>query len=207
MQKKIIIPSLKPHCEIKSVGIFGSADVDAKHPLYQEVFKVARYLAYNGYAVVDGGGPGTMEAATLGAESVGGQTIAVTFEPVNMPGFEGRASSNVVDLEIKTGNYIERMFGLIERSDVMICFQGGTGTLSEWATSWLMSHLYQGNHKPIILYGEFWHDVMRVINDNFFISQEERDIYKIVKNQEETKQAIEEFKKELLERCQIPNKT
>ncbi len=206
MKTRVVVPAPKQHCNIDAVAIFGSADVDRQHPLYQEVFKVARYLAYNGIAVVNGGGPGTMEAATLGAESAGGKTIAVTFQPHDMPEFEGRAPSNIVDLEIKTANYIERMFGLIDQADAFICFQGGTGTLSEWTTAWLLSHLNYGNHKPIILYGEFWHEVVRVINNNFFIGEKEQNIYKIVKNQEETKTALEEFETELRDRAKLPHK-
>ena len=40
------------------------------------------------------------------------------------------------------------MFGLMSQSDLFICFRGGTGTLSEWATAWLLAHLYYGHHKP-----------------------------------------------------------
>ena len=201
MKKIIQIPKIKKHCTIKSVAIFGSADVDEKHPLYLEVFKVARYLAYHNKVVIDGGGPGVMAAATKGAESAGGETLTVTFDPSDMPEFEGRANDNVPDKEIKMGNYVERMFGLIDESDAFICFQGGTGTLSEWATVWLMSHLYFGNHKPIILYGAFWFDVMKVINENFFVGEKEQQVYRVVTNEEELVAALDEFELELSDRC------
>ncbi len=189
---------------MKNIAIFGSADVDEKHPLYTEVFNVARYLAYQGKVVIDGGGPGVMSAATQGARSAGGQTLVVTFYPKDMPEFEGRDSENNADVEIKTANYVERMFGLMDHADAFICFEGGTGTLSEWATAWLLAHLYYGNHKPLILYGEFWHEVMRVINDHFFIGEKENTIYKIVKDEEELVQALDFFEKDLANRCGLP---
>ncbi|MDQ5951832.1 MAG: hypothetical protein QG639_1113, partial [Patescibacteria group bacterium] len=167
MQSQVPIPRAKRLCDITNVAIFGSADIDELHPLYSEVFTVARYLAYQGKVIINGGGPGVMDAATKGAQSAGGKTLVVTFYPKDMPEFEGRYFSNNADVEIKTANYVERMFGLIEHADIFICFQGGTGTLSEWATVWLLAHLYHGNHKPIILYGRFWKDVMKVIDDNF----------------------------------------
>lgn len=204
MKTQINIPPKQVHCSIRYVAIFGSADVDEKHPLYQEAFKVARYLAYHDKVVVDGGGPGVMDAATAGAEAADGETIAITFYPKDMPEFEGRHSENNVDKEIKTANYIERMFGLMNHADAFIIFEGGTGTLSEWATAWLLAHLYYGNHKPIILYGEFWHEVMKVINKHFFIGKKEENVYKIVKNEEELIQALDEFEKELEERCGLP---
>lgn len=200
MKTQIKIPEKQIHSTINKVAIFGSADVDKKHPLYQEVFKVARYLAYNDKVVVDGGGPGVMAAATAGAESAGGQTVVVTFYPQDMPEFEGRFYKNIADKEIKTANYIERMFGLINQADAFIIFEGGTGTLSEWATAWLLAHLYYGNHKPLILYGEFWHEVISTIDKHFFIGQKEKEVYKIVKNEKEMIQALNEFEQDLSER-------
>ena len=201
MRTQVTIPKVQQHCSITNIGIFGSADIDAQHPLYQEAFNVARYLAYHGKVVVNGGGPGVMAAATLGAQSAGGDTVAVTFYPQDMPNFEGRYSGNHVKKEIKTANYIERMFGLMDQADAFIVFQGGTGTLSEWATAWLLAHLYYGNHKPIILYGEFWHKVMQTMCDHFFISEEEKTIYKIVKDEQELIEALNHFEQDLMVRC------
>jgi uncharacterized protein (TIGR00725 family) len=203
---EIIVPRIKEFCTIKRVAIFGSADVDEKHPLFQETFNIARFLAYNGKAVVNGGGPGVMLAATLGAESVGGETVAVTLNPKDMPEFEGVDGQNKVDKEIKATNYIERMFGLMEESDAFICVQGGTGTLSEWATAWLLAHLYYGNHKPLILYGDFWHEVMRVMGEYFFIGEKEHEVYKIARNEDELIVALNEFEAELATRCRLPRK-
>ncbi|NCN87651.1 MAG: hypothetical protein GW941_02015 [Candidatus Pacebacteria bacterium] len=197
VQIPLRIPKVKIRTTIEKVAIFGSADVDPEHPLYKEAFNAARYLAYHNKIIVNGGGPGVMAAATEGAKSVDGKTIGVTFYPIDMPEFEGRYYKNIVDKEIKTANYIERMFGLMEESDAFICFQGGTGTLSEWATAWLLAHLYYGNHKPLILYGEFWHDLMDVVIDQFFISKKEQSVYKIVKNEEEMVEALNFFEKEL----------
>jgi uncharacterized protein (TIGR00725 family) len=204
MQTSIKIPKVQQHCHIKFVALYGSADVDEQHPLYQEAFNVARYLAYHNKVVVNGGGPGVMAAATAGAQAGGGETLAVTFYPKDMPEFEGRFESNTVGKEIKTANYVERMFGLMDNADAFIVFQGGTGTLSEWATAWLLGHLYYGHHKPLILYGEFWHEVMRVINDHFLIGEKERTVYTIVKDEKEMIVALEAFEKELEERCGLP---
>lgn len=204
MKTHVPVPRSQRHCSITNIAMFGSADVDAQHPLYQEAFKVARYLAYHRKVIVNGGGPGVMDAATKGAESADGQTIAITFYPKDMPEFEGRYFDNSVDKEIKTANYIERMFGLMDHADAFVCFQGGTGTLSEWATAWLLAHLYYGNHKPLLLYGQFWHRVMDVIKDNFFVGKTEESVYKIVNNEEQLIKALTEFEQELADRCGLP---
>lgn len=206
MKTSIKIPKPQEHCQITNIGIFGSADIDSKHPLYEEVFNVSRYLAYHGKVIINGGGPGVMDAATKGAQAGGGDTLAVTFYPKDMPEFEGRFSDNHPAREIRTANYVERMFGLMDHADAFVCFQGGTGTLSEWATAWLLAHLYYGNHKPLVLYGEFWKPVMRVINDHFFIGEKELSVYKIAKDEAELIEHLAEFEKELENRCGLPKR-
>lgn len=206
MKTNVTVPSTKRHCDIESVAFFGSADIDEQHPLFQEVFIVARHVAMNGLVVVDGGGPGVMLAATSGARAGGGKVVTVTFEPRDMPEFEGKEVGNRADLEIKTANYIERMFGLIDQADAFICFQGGTGTLSEWSTAWLLAHLYYGNHKPLILYGAFWRDLLSVVNDHFFIGDKENQVYRIVETPEQLFATLNTFEQELSSRCGLPRK-
>lgn len=207
IQTQVRVPQKRHHSSIEKIAFYGSADVDPKHPLYQEAFRVAQHLARSGKIIINGGGPGVMDASTEGAKAGGGQTIAVTFYPQDMPEFEGRYWKNIVDKEIKTATYIERMFGLMEQSDLFICFQGGTGTLSEWTTAWLLAHLYYGHHKPLILYGEFWKEVMEVIDKHFFIGVREQEVYKIAKDVDEVVSAIEEFESQLHDRCGLPPRT
>lgn len=200
----IVSPPPKKHCNIERIGVFGSADVDENHPVYQQTFAVCQRLAAAGKIIVDGGGPGVMAAATLGARASGGQTIAVTFMPKDMPEFEGRYAGNETDIEIVTTNYLERMFGLVEQSDAFVIFQGGTGTLSEWSTVWLLAHLQYGNHKPLILYGSFWHEFLDVIIKTFLIGDTERLVYRIAESPEQVLEHIRTFEQELSDRCGLP---
>jgi uncharacterized protein (TIGR00730 family) len=185
---------------IKSVTIFGGAVLEKKEYDYHEAYHVAKACAEAGLIVVDGGGPGVMQAATMGAKSMGGHTLAVTFYPTNAPNFEGRYEDNVVDREIKTKNYIERMFTLMDNADAFVIFKGGTGTLSEWATAWLLAHLYYGNHKPFILYGEWWHEVIDVIRKHFLIDGPEMQVFKIAKDTQEMLYILDEFEDQMHDR-------
>lgn len=197
-QTKIYLPQLKTNWQISRIAFFGSADISSDSELYTQVFDCAKHLAENGKIIVNGGGPGVMQASTEGAIAGGGKTIGVTLNPPknDMPEFEGQSGKNHLTLEIKSRNYIERMFGLMTQSDLFICFRGGTGTLSEWATAWLLAHLYYGNHKPIILFGGFWYEVMEVINGNFMIGEKERNVYRIVENKEQLMAVIEGIERE-----------
>lgn len=164
----------------KRVAFFGDAAVTEHHPAYQAAYYAAKKLAKLGYVVVNGGGPGVMLAATKGAESVGGETVAVTFSPEHATGFEGRYLSNVTDKEIQTENYIERMYTLMAESDIFLIFNGGTGTISELGTAWVLAKLYYGHHKPFILVGSFWRPVIGAIHDNMLIDAKEMDVFRIV---------------------------
>lgn len=164
----------------KKVAFFGDAAVGEQDPVYLSAYHVAKRLAKQGYTIVNGGGPGVMVAATLGAESVGGKTESVTFSPEHATGFEGRYLSNNTDREIKTHNYIERMFVLMERSDIFLIFKGGTGTISELGTAWVLAKLYYGHHKPFILVGAFWRPIIGAMHDNLLIDAKEMDVFRIV---------------------------
>jgi len=192
---------------IEQIAFFGYSDYKKNSEEYKQAFNVAQFLAKKGYTIVNGGGPGIMDASTQGAESVGGETLAVTFNPTDAPGFEGRYVANRVDKEIKTKNYIERMFKLMEHADTYIIFNGGTGTLSEFGTAWVLARLYYPHHKPFILFGSFWKKIVRVFVDNMKVREEAMRVFKIVETKEEVVEVLVEFEKEMSEfdhgHCQI----
>lgn len=185
---------------IKNVAFFGDADISPADETYKAAFDVAEALGKEGYVVVDGGGPGVMEAATSGAKKGGGKTVSVTFDPVGAPGFEGRYVGNVTDTEVVTTNYIERMFKLLEYGDVFVIFKGGSGTVSEFGTAWVLAKLYYGHHKPIILYGGFWAEILDVFRENMNIDSTEMSIFEICTSCPEVLKAIEKFEKRISDR-------
>ena len=181
---------------IKNIAFFGDADVPPSDPVYKDAFELAKLVASNGYAIVNGGGPGVMNASTKGAEAVGGETLSVTFYPKGAPGFEGRYLKNVTDREIVTTNYIDRMFKLIEHADMFIIFKGGTGTISELGASWVLAKLYYGHHKPFILYGSFWRDIISCFKKHMNIDKKELSVFKIITKRLDVLSAIQEFQRE-----------
>jgi uncharacterized protein (TIGR00730 family) len=183
--------------EIKNVAIFGYADAVENDALYKSVVEVSKKLAEVGYTVVDGGGPGVMRAATVGAKEAGGKVIGVTWYPADLDHFEGRDPKNLFDTEIITNSYVERTLSLMEQGQVYVVFNGGTGTISEFGMAWGLARLYFGHHKPLILYGNFWKEIMKSFKDNMMLRPEDYKVYKIVDSPEEVIQAINEFEKEL----------
>lgn len=175
---------------IRNVAFFGDANISKNDPVYKDAFETAKILAENGFTIVDGGGPGVMQAATSGAQAGDGPTLTVTFDPVNAPGYEGRYVKNVPDKEIITTNYIDRMFKLMEYGDLFIIFKGGSGTISEFGTAWVLAKLYYGHHKPFILFGSFWAEMIDVFRKNMNIDKKELSVFEIVAKPEEVLTAI-----------------
>jgi hypothetical protein len=185
---------------IKNIAFFGDADISEADETYKAAFDVAEALAREGYVVVDGGGPGVMEAATSGATKGGGKTVSVTFDPVNAPGYEGKYIGNVTDKEVVTTNYIERMFKLMEYGDTFVIFKGGSGTISEFGTAWVLAKLYFGHHKPFILYGDFWTEIIDVLRKNMNIDSKEYGVLEICRTKDEALRAIQNFETKIATR-------
>lgn len=182
---------------IKNIAFFGDADISETDETYTQAFKLAEILAKEEYVIVDGGGPGVMEAATSGAKKCGGKTVTVTFDPTSAPGFEGKYIGNVPDEEIVTTNYIERMFKLMEYGDCFIMFKGGSGTISEFGTAWVLAKLYYGHHKPFILMGSYWAEIIDVFRKNMNIDAKELSVFEIAHRVEDVLPIIKIFEAKL----------
>jgi len=182
---------------VKNIAFFGDAAVSELSEPYKMAYRAAQELGKEGYVVVNGGGPGVMAASTKGAEVVGAETLSVTFYPKHATGFEGRYVGNVTDQEIKTTNYIERMFKLMEHADLYLIFRGGTGTISEFGTAWVLAKLYYGHHKPFILVGGFWRPIIKALEENLNIDKAEMAVFRIADRQEEILPMIREFEEQM----------
>lgn len=181
------------------MAIFGFADAPQESDLYKDAYEVAKSLAECGYTVVNGGGPGVMRAATEGAHAGGGKVTGVTFYPKEMVRYEGKDPQNQVDEEVVTQNYLERTLRLLERGQVYVIFNGGTGTISEFGMAWGLARLYFGHHKPLILYGDFWHEIIEIFKKNMHLREGDLSIFRIATSPHEVLVAITEFGKEIKE--------
>ena len=181
--------------KVKQIAYFGFADAAENDPLYKEAYECSKYLAEKGYIAINGGGPGVMRAVSEGAKAAGGTTIGVTFYPEDISNFEGRDPKNPLDQVIETKNYLERTLKLLELGDVYVVFRGGTGTISEFGMAWGLARLYFGHHKPLILYGDFWNEVIKTFEKHMRIRPEDLKVYQIVNSPQEAYKSIQNFEK------------
>jgi uncharacterized protein (TIGR00730 family) len=189
--------------KIKQISYFGFADAAPNDPLYQEAFEVSKFITSHGFVAINGGGPGTMRAVSEGAKAAKGTAVGVTFYPKDITNFEGRDPNNPMDIEIKCKNYLERTLKLLELGDAYVIFRGGTGTISEFGMAWGLARLYFGHHKPLILYGDYWNNIIKSFVDNMRIRPEDLKVYRVAKTPKEVLQAIEDFEDILVQNTHI----
>lgn len=172
--------------KIANVAFLGYADSVPENQEYKDAFETAKVLAAAGYTIIDGGGPGVMRAATDGAHAGGGKVIGITYYPESKEAhFEGRDPENKFDEEIIASTYVERTLRIMSMSDVYLIFNGGTGTISEFGMAWGLARIHFGHHRPLILFGEFWHEIIDAIGKSMHLRPEELQVYHIVTTPDE----------------------
>lgn len=179
--------------KIRQISYFGFADAKPEDPLFKESYECAKFLTAKGYVAINGGGPGTMRAVSEGAKDAKGTAVGVTFYPKDITNYEGRDKNNPFDIEIKTKNYLERTLKLLEMGDAYVIFRGGTGTISEFGMAWGLARLYFGHHKPLVLYGSFWNNIIKTFAENMRIRSEELEVYRVATTPEEAYRALQIF--------------
>lgn len=172
---------------ISTVAILGGAGWEENSQVYMDAFETAKILARNGYKVMNGGGPGVMKAATLGALAGGQEYLTAVTYHINYPhkNYEGTDPTNTFDNEIMTTDYFDRTKVMLENTELHIVFKGGTGTVSEFGMTWASSRIHEGHHKHIILFGDFWHEIVDVISKNMLIRPGELNLLTYCNNPQE----------------------
>ncbi len=178
---------------IRSVTFFGCSCGKQGEPNFDAARAVAKEVALSGRRVINGGGPGTMLAATTGAREGKGKTTVVYYRPELATTFEGKVAANYADEQYEESNYILRTKKLLELGNAYIVFNGGTGTISEFSMAWGVAKLYFGHNKPLILYGDFWHPVMESFKKQMFVRPEEYEVFTIVTTPRSAIEALENY--------------
>ena len=189
---------IKTTKKIKRVAIFGDAEAKEREEYYKDAFKTAELLAENGYIVVNGGGPGIMMAATLGAKAGGGRVEQVIMNPKKEPdNYEGssKKSTELADLVITTDTYPQRLNKLVEIADAFVVCRGGTGTLSEMALVWELAKFDYGHHEPIIFLGKEWGKIVEDIIKGLKFEEIEKRVVTVVETPEEVIKCLKQAQK------------
>jgi uncharacterized protein (TIGR00730 family) len=159
-----------------AVTVFGSARIGAAGSEYEHARACGRALAEAGFAVVTGGGPGTMEAANRGAKEGGGFSVGFNIE---LP--HEQKSNPYLDLALSFRHFYARKVMLVKAAEGFILFPGGFGTLDELFESLTLIQTDKVRQFPVVLIGKaYWGDLLAWIADeplaNGMISPEDLDL-------------------------------
>jgi uncharacterized protein (TIGR00725 family) len=137
------------------ISVFGSSQVSAGMPAYEEGVLAGALLAREGLTVCTGGYGGVMEAVSRGAKEAGGRVLGVTSRT-----FSHRTPNPWLDEEIGTDTLIERVRTLVETGDGYLTLQGGIGTLTELSMVWSLLQTRSLPPRPFVLLQDPWQGLL-----------------------------------------------
>jgi uncharacterized protein (TIGR00730 family) len=144
-----------------AVSVFGSARTPRDHPEYATSEALGGALARAGFAVITGGGPGTMEAVNKGASEAGGISVGLGIE---LP-FEQKLN-DWVDLGLNFRYFFARKTMFVKYAQAFVIMPGGFGTLDELFEALTLVQTRKVTRFPVILFGtRYWGGLMDWIRD------------------------------------------
>ena len=144
-----------------AIGVFGSARTAADHPHYAIAEQVGSRLAEAGFAVITGGGPGTMEAANKGACEAGGVSVGLGIE---LP-FES-GLNQWVDKGINFRYFFARKTMFVKYAQGFVVLPGGLGTFDELFEALTLVQTQKVTSFPIVLIGtSYWQGLIDWLRD------------------------------------------
>jgi uncharacterized protein (TIGR00730 family) len=144
-----------------AVSVFGSARTKPGTEEYRLAEELSAALAGAGYAVITGGGPGTMEAANKGASLAGGTAVGLGIE---LP-FE-HGLNDWVDLGINFRYFFVRKTMFVKYASAFCVLPGGFGTLDELFEALTLVQTKRVIWFPVILLGRaYWQGLLDWLRD------------------------------------------
>ena len=144
-----------------AITVFGSARTRPEDPVYELARTIARRLAEAGYAIITGGGPGTMEAANRGCREGGGLSVGCNIE---LPHEQGMNA--YVDLGVEFRYFFARKTMFVKYADGFVILPGGFGTLDELFEALTLIQVGKVRHFPVVLIGRaYWAGLLDWIRD------------------------------------------
>lgn len=136
----------------QGVTIFGSARLPQDSKYCKKAYELGGLLAKNGHAVVTGGGPGIMEAASHGAYEIGGRTIGLNIT-LKHEQFPNPYLTDCLTFEY----FFARKVMLAMAAKVFVFFPGGFGTMDEISEILCLMQEDKMPKMPVFLIGkDYW---------------------------------------------------
>ncbi len=183
-----------------SVSIFGSSRTQAGTAEYELATSVAQAIAKKGLAIITGGGPGIMEAANKGAQSVNMPSCGLC---INLP-FEDRGNPYIDNrLLLEFRYFFVRKVMFVKHAQAFVVLPGGLGTLDEFFEALTLIQTQKIRPFPIYLVGtDYWTGLIQWLKEvpvaRGALSKEDLDLFKLCDDPEEIANGIEKHYRDVL---------
>lgn len=177
------------------ISIFGSARTKPDNAYYEKAERLAAKLCNEGFGVITGGGPGIMEAANKGAQSVGGKSVGLN---IDLP-FEQKPNDYIdIDKSFDHNFFFVRKVMFVKYAQAFVIFPGGFGTMDELFEVLTLVQTKKIHKIPIILYGvDFWTGlkdwIIGSMQEQGYISNGDENMLPIVDTTDEVVDLIKQF--------------
>jgi uncharacterized protein (TIGR00730 family) len=135
-----------------AIAVFGSSRTRRDDPSYDQAVQLGSALAREGFAVITGGGPGSMEAANKGAAEAGGVSVGLGIE---LPFEEG--VNDFVNVGVNFRYFFARKTMFVKYSQGFVVLPGGMGTFDELFEAITLVQTQKVTSFPLVLVGvDYW---------------------------------------------------
>jgi hypothetical protein len=134
------------------ICIFGSARFKPENKHYKNAEAMAKAIGNLGFTIMTGGGPGIMEAANKGAQSIGAKSVGVNIE---LP-FEQKENP-YLDKFVNIKYFFVRKTLLIKYAYGFVVMPGGFGTMDELFEALTLIQTGKIKNFPIIIFDKEYH--------------------------------------------------
>jgi len=165
---------------MRTICIYGSARVLEGSSDYVTAEGIGRGLAQAGYAVMNGGYYGIMEAVSKGAKGAGGIVIGVTTDQIGKT-FDLRPNRYLGE-HVHFVRLHDRLRYMVEHADGYLALPGGVGTWHEIAETWEAMRIGAIPRRPFVCYGTMWRSIIGQLQDSEYCSDGYRKLIHFVQS-------------------------
>jgi hypothetical protein len=178
----------------KIISVFGTHNLEPKHPYYKNCEETCYRLGTKGYAIMSGGGPGIMEASNTGATRA--NTTSIGFK-AGLLKKEQLINKKIFTHQASFKYLFARRFCLAIKSSALIFYPGGYGTLNEFYEYVTLIQTGMVDPVPVICVNKnYWNGMFKwlhekALKENFiqerhlegiYFAETPQDVVKIIRD-------------------------
>jgi len=171
------------------VSIFGGSRLETNTPYARKAQQLGIRLIEHNISILTGGGPGIMEAASCGVQTIEKSKRKGRVMGIGVTSL-GEEANKCADEYFELEYFFARKWLLTEYSAAFVVFPGGFGTLDELAGVLTLIQTQNLKRVPVLLIGkEYWADLINWIKkepiEHGLINPEDFEYFKITDDLDE----------------------